>query len=128
MIAARTSTRTSTTVAARRLAATWAALDCVGGWAGDLTERLMVLGRMTAEIDALPAIGEEHVSSGGARGAEGRKTFTATTLYDADGRVVGAGEHVWIAVDPGAFALTRPGQRFSTVGRPAGCWEAWAHG
>ena len=86
------------------LATTWAALDCVGGWAGDLTERLMVLAGMTARVDALPVIGEEHVVVGLARGQEGRKTFTASTLYDADGRVVACAEHVWVAVDPAAFA------------------------
>ena len=32
----------------RRSPVTWAALDCVGGWAADLGERPMVLGRMTA--------------------------------------------------------------------------------
>ncbi len=85
------------------LAATWAALDCVGGWAGDITERLMVLGRMTAIIDALPALGEEHVVMGERRGSEGRKTFTASTLHDADGRIVGRAEHVWVAVDPALF-------------------------
>lgn len=83
---------------------TWAALDCVGAWAGDLEERLMVLGRMTARLDALPRIGEEHVVVGGARGEDGRKTFTASTLYDADGRVVGVAEHVWFTVDPADFA------------------------
>lgn len=85
------------------LATTWAALDCVGGWAGDLTDRLMVLGGMTARVDTLPVIGEEHVVVGQDRGHEGRKTFTATTLYDRDGRVVATAEHVWIAVDPAAF-------------------------
>ncbi|WP_067435450.1 hypothetical protein [Nocardioides jensenii] len=85
------------------LAATWAALDCVGGWAGDLEERLMVLGRMTAAVDALPAIGEEHVVVGQGRGHQGRKTFTASTLYDADGRVVARAEHTWIAIDPASF-------------------------
>jgi hypothetical protein len=91
-------------VAHTSLAVTWAALDCVGGWAGDLTERLMVLGTMTARVDALPVIGEEHVVVGLARGREGRKTFTASTLYDADGRVVAGAEHVWIAVDPAIFS------------------------
>jgi len=86
------------------LASTWAALDCVGGWAGDLTERLMVLAGMTARVDALPVIGEEHVVVGLARGQEGRKTFTASALYDADGRVVARAEHVWVAIDPAAFA------------------------
>jgi hypothetical protein len=85
------------------LAVTWASLDCVGGWAGDLTERLMVLAGMTARVDTLPVIGEEHVVVGQARGRDGRKTFTASTLYDADGRVVAVAEHVWVAVDPAAF-------------------------
>jgi len=85
------------------LPVTWASLDCVGGWAGDLVERPMVLGRMTARVDTLPVVGEPHVVVGGARGTEGRKTFTAATLYDADGRVVAVAEHVWIAVDPATF-------------------------
>jgi len=85
------------------LAATWSALDCIGGWAGDLTERLMVLGRMTAIIDALPVQDEEHVVTGEHRGSDGRKTFTASTLYDADGRIVGRAEHVWLAVDAARF-------------------------
>jgi hypothetical protein len=85
------------------LPVTWAALDCVGGWAGDLTDRLMVLGRMTTQVDALPVIGEPHVLVGQRLGAEGRKTFTAATLYDADDRIVARAEHVWIAVDPTDF-------------------------
>ena len=85
------------------LAVTWASLDCVGGWAGDLLERPMVLGRMTARVDTLPVVGEPHVVVGGARGSEGRKTFTAATLYDPEGRVVAVAEHVWIAVDPATF-------------------------
>lgn len=85
------------------LAVTWAALDCAGAWAADFGERLMVLGRMTARIDALPRIGEEHVVVGEARGVEGRKTFSATSLYDADLRLVGTAEQVWIAVDPADF-------------------------
>ena len=85
------------------LPVTWAALDCLGGWAGDLADRPMVLGRMTARVDALPVIGEEHVVVGHFRGREGRKTFTAATLYDSDGRVVATAEHIWITVDPAAF-------------------------
>ena len=86
------------------LPVTWAALDCVGGWAGDLEERLMVLARMTVRLDSLPVIGEEHVLVGVGRGHEGRKTWTSSTMYDADGRVVGSAEHLWVAVDPAAFA------------------------
>lgn len=86
------------------LATTWASLDCIGGWAGDLSERLMVLAGMTARVETLPVVGEEHVVVGLARGSEGRKTFTASTLYDADGRTVASAEHVWVAVDPADFA------------------------
>lgn len=83
---------------------TWAALDCVGGWAGDLAQRLMVLGSMTAHVLDLPRIGEEHVLVGGARGSSGRRTFTAATLYDASGRALATAEHVWVAVDPADFS------------------------
>ncbi|MGH3361578.1 MAG: hypothetical protein ACRDOM_03890 [Nocardioides sp.] len=85
------------------LASTWAALDCTGGWAGDLQERLMVLAGITCRVDTLPVIGEEHVVVGEARRTEGRKTFTASALFDSDGRVVAAAEHVWVAVDPARF-------------------------
>lgn len=85
------------------LGTAWAALDCIGGWAGDMAERAMVLGRMTAQIDALPVVGEPHVVVGTCLGAEGRKTFTASTLYDCDGRVTGRAQHVWIAIDPSSF-------------------------
>jgi len=97
------------------LGTTWAALDCIGGWAGDggptggltggLTGgRRMVLGRMTARVDELPVVSEPHVVMGMWLGSEGRKTFTASTLYDSDGRIVARARHVWIAVDPSSFA------------------------
>jgi hypothetical protein len=82
---------------------TWAALDCVGGWSEDLEGRPMVLGRMTARVDALPVVGEPHVVVGQRRGGDGRKSFTASTLYDSDHRVVATAQHVWIAVDPAIF-------------------------
>jgi hypothetical protein len=81
----------------------WAALDCVGGWAGDLTERMMVLARITARVHTLPLIGQEHAVVGEARGTEGRKTWTASTLYDGDDRPLAVAEHLWIAVDAAAF-------------------------
>lgn len=83
---------------------TWAALDCIGGWAGGLAGRTMVLARMTAEVDVLPRVGEEHVVVGLDRRTEGRKTFTAAALYDPDGRLLGRAEHLWIEVDRAAFA------------------------
>lgn len=82
---------------------TWAALDCVGGWAGGLEDRLMVLARMTAWVEGLPEPGAEHVVLGLAVGSEGRKTRTASALVDPDGRVIGRAEHLWITVDPARF-------------------------
>jgi len=82
----------------------WAALDCPGGWTTDVVGRPMVLGRITGEVYAPVEVGERHVLMGLLLGEDGRKTFTATTLYDSDGRVVARAEHVWIAVDPAMFA------------------------
>lgn len=85
------------------LPVTWAALDCAGAWAADVGERPMVLGSMTARVDSLPVVGEPHVVVGHDRGRDGRKNYTATSVYDASGRLVATAEHVWITVDPTAF-------------------------
>ncbi|KRF16767.1 hypothetical protein ASG90_11010 [Nocardioides sp. Soil797] len=85
------------------LATTWAALDCVSAWSSHIEERPMVLGRMTAAVDALPVIGETHVVVGQTLRQEGRKTFTASTLHDSDDRVVARAEHIWITIDPADF-------------------------
>ncbi len=76
----------------------WAALDCPGGWSSDLAGRPMVLGRITAAVDALPAAGDPCVVVGRHLRDEGRKTFTASTAYDCDGRVLGRAEALWIAL------------------------------
>lgn len=76
----------------------WAALDCPGGWTALGTrEPVLLLGRMTARIDALPYVGDRCVLMGRLLGQEGRKLRTATTLYDGDGRVAAHAEAVWIA-------------------------------
>jgi len=83
----------------------WAALDCSSGWAnGGLDhERPYVLGRMAATVDALPQVGEPHVVVGRHLGQDGRKTYTLSTIYDSDGRIVARAGAVWIEVDPRAF-------------------------
>ena len=81
----------------------WSALDCPGGWAIDMEGRPSVLGQLTACIDARPQAGEECVALGRYLGEDGRKTFTASTLYDADGRVLARARHTWITVDPALF-------------------------
>lgn len=84
------------------IATVWAALDCVSGWASDLEERPMVLGRMTALVHRLPLPGVTTVVVGRVRGLEGRRTLTASTLW-TDGEPLAVAEHVWIQVDPAAF-------------------------
>ncbi|WP_405061823.1 hypothetical protein OG474_09275 [Kribbella sp. NBC_01505] len=81
----------------------WAALDCPGGWSIDMEGRPSVLGQLTACIDARPQVGEECVALGQLIGMDGRKTFTASTLYDSDGRVLARARHTWISVDPALF-------------------------
>jgi hypothetical protein len=81
----------------------WAVLDCPGGWTIDLEGRPSVLGRLTAGIDARPPTGECCVVMGRKLAEDGRKTSTATTLYDADGRMLARARQVWIAVDPATF-------------------------
>lgn len=82
---------------------TWAALDCPGGWSSDLEGRPSVLGRVTVLVHALPRTSQRYVVVGEQRRIDGRKTFTAATLYGPRDEVVATAEHVWIAVDPEEF-------------------------
>jgi hypothetical protein len=74
----------------------WAALDCPGGWTLGLPGRPAVLGRMTAEVRAMPGVGERCVVVGQLDRRDGRKGFTRTTAYGADGRELGRAAAVWI--------------------------------
>jgi len=76
----------------------WAALDCPGGWSHDIPGRPMVLGKMAAVIDRLPAVGEEHLVQGWSEGTEGRKVFTGSAIYDADGTVLAVAQATWITL------------------------------
>jgi hypothetical protein len=76
----------------------WAALDCPGGWSAEIEGRPMVLGRMTALVAALPEGGEECVVMGQLLGWEGRKTWTASTVYGTDGRELGRAHATWISI------------------------------
>ena len=84
-------------------AVTWASLDCVSGWASDIDERPMVLGRMTAVVHEPPRVGQTHVVVGQWLSTEGRKTLTCSGLYAADGRLLASASHVWFTVDPADF-------------------------
>lgn len=76
----------------------WAALDCPGAWAAPTDEVRMLLGTMTAQVDATPEPGERCVVMGRLVGSKGRKYFTETSAYGEDERRIGRATSVWIAV------------------------------
>ena len=77
----------------------WAALDCPGAWALGVGGRPMVLGTMTAAIDRLPLVGQEHVVVAWGLGSEGRKHRCGTALYHGD-ELLAHATATWIGVDP----------------------------
>jgi hypothetical protein len=83
----------------------WAALDCPGAWAwlADL-DRPLVLGRLAVVIDAPVIAGRPHIVGGWRLGREGRKYFSGTALWRADGTVCARGRATWIEIDPERFA------------------------
>jgi hypothetical protein len=76
----------------------WASLDCPGGWAVPLEGRPYLLGRLTARVDSLPAPGERCVVMGAMTGEDGRKAYTRSCLYGADGGLLAAARATWIAI------------------------------
>jgi hypothetical protein len=76
----------------------WAALDCPSGWAVPLEGRPYVLGRLTARVDALPAPGDQCVVVGEMTGEDGRKAFSLSSLYGADGGLLATARATWIAL------------------------------
>lgn len=81
----------------------WTVLDCTAGWSWDIAGEPALLGTMTAIVDEAPYVGDRCVAVGGLLRREGRKLYTASSLYDADGRVLGRAQSVWITVEPGRF-------------------------
>jgi hypothetical protein len=81
----------------------WAALDCPGGWTAEIEGRPMVLGTMTAAVGRSPEPGENCVVVGALLGIERRRAQTATTVYGADGEVLGVASAVWVEIDADAF-------------------------
>ncbi len=79
--------------------AVWAALDCPGGWTALVHGRVVVLGRMTARVAATPRVGDECLVMGRMLGTEGRKTWTATSVYGPDGTELARAHGTWIAID-----------------------------
>lgn len=82
----------------------WAALDCPGAWAWLAgLERPLVLGRLTAVIDAPVIAGRPHIVGGWRLGRDGRKHFSGTAIWSADGTLCARARATWIEVDPERF-------------------------
>jgi hypothetical protein len=78
----------------------WAALDCPGGWSALHTGRTFVLGRIAAQVNALPEPGAACVVVGRADDMMGRKALTSTTVYSPDGDPLATARATWIEIGP----------------------------
>lgn len=81
----------------------WAALDCPSGIAAaeaaDLGEdTTILLGRMTADVSTLPAVGEECQAIAWPIGRDGRKLTAGSALVGPDGAVLAVATTVWLTV------------------------------
>jgi hypothetical protein len=85
---------------------TWAALECPLARALDLpgmktADELIVLGRMTARIDALPRVGREHFFMAWPLERVGRRLELAGSLHDADGALLAAAALTFVLLKAG---------------------------
>ena len=79
----------------------WAAIDCPGAYAvGEEGRGLIVLGRMTARVHRVPAVGERCVAASWPRGEDGRKLYAGTALFAEDGELLALAQQIWIAPRP----------------------------
>jgi hypothetical protein len=92
----------------------WAALDCpsgiAAGEAADLAPgTAVVLGRMTAGVAVLPAVGDQCVLTSWPGERDGRKLAAGSALVGPGGDVLAAARAVWITVPRPALALAAEG-------------------
>ena len=79
----------------------WAALDCPGYFAVSGGRRVMVLGELQAHVDRRVHVGEPCTVIGWRLGAEGRKHYAGTALFDEDGELVARARATWIELKKG---------------------------
>ncbi len=84
----------------------WSALDCPTGYAtsldresGSLDRTPILLGRMSARIDARPLPGERCVITAWEIGRDGRKRVAEAAVYGEAGALLAVARATWIAVD-----------------------------
>jgi hypothetical protein len=74
----------------------WAALDCPGYFAVSGGRRPMVLGEMQAHVDRRVHVGEPCTVIGWKLGAEGRRHFAGTAIFDEDGELCARARATWV--------------------------------
>jgi hypothetical protein len=78
----------------------WASLDCPGAWSveREAKERPVVLGRMAARVVREVPVGDRYIAVGWPLGAEGRKLYSGTALFDEGGALMATARQIWIVV------------------------------
>lgn len=75
----------------------WAALDCPGAFACGYDGRgELVLGRLAARIERLPAAGEPCIVVGWPLGEDGRKRYAGTAVFTDGGELLARARATWI--------------------------------
>lgn len=75
----------------------WSVLDCPGAYAtGAVGRGTVVLGRLAARVDRVPALGERCVVVGWHLGSDGRKHGAGTALYTDAGELLAVARALWI--------------------------------
>jgi hypothetical protein len=84
----------------------WAALDCPTGYAcscdkttGDFDQSPILLGRMSARIDARPRPGERCVITAWETSRDGRKRIAEAAAHGESGALLAVARATWIVVD-----------------------------
>jgi hypothetical protein len=75
----------------------WAAIDCPGAYAVGVEGRgEIVLGRMAARVERVPAEGEDCVVVSWPLGEDGRKLYAGTALLTPEGELLAIARQTWI--------------------------------
>ena len=81
----------------------WAALDCPSAFALRGGSNPVLLGRFAADIARRPAAGETLTVAAWRTGADGRKHYSSSAIYDAGGAVIAAANATWIEINDAAL-------------------------
>ena len=81
----------------------WAALDCPSAFALRNELRLSLLGKLAVEIHRRPHMDEKLTVAAWRTGADGRKYFSSSAIYDADNQIIAKANAVWIEINDPAF-------------------------